>query len=475
MPSLHISSLTSAATRLFTSLGPAFTRLWTASALSNLADGVLKIAIPLVAVQFTTSPMLLGWLVTCLSLPWLLFSLPIGAITDRVDRKQAMLIANTARGVVAALVAVVLATGNGSIGMLMVAAFFLGIAEVLYDTTAQSIVPQVVGRDHLERANARIQGVEIVANQFVGPPLGGLVVGVAVAFAAGIPAALWAVAVATLATMPGRYKARRASISDDDGVAEAARGDAGVSLANRNESLDSPADQPRQRPGIWADVVEGLKYLFTHKVLRALALMTGLSNLAAVAAGAVFVLFAVGPDSAMHLTGEQFGLLNTTTALGAVTGALVAGRLTTFMGRARSLAVSMFTFACFVGIPALTTNPFIIGAVWAVSGIGLMQWNIIAVSLRQTVTPPHMLGRVNSTYRLLAWGTMPIGAALGGALGQAWGLRAVFIAGAVVTAISAAGLLSVTDASIAEAEAAVEMPEPQASELSDDQPSENHP
>lgn len=124
-------------------LGRAFTALFSASALSNLADGVLKIAVPLAAVRLTDSPLLLGGLGMALSLPWLLFALPVGAIADRVDRRHAMLAATIGRAVVVALVTLAFTTDLASIWLLYAGAFVIGIAEVLYDTTAQSVLPQV--------------------------------------------------------------------------------------------------------------------------------------------------------------------------------------------------------------------------------------------------------------------------------------------------------------------------------------------
>ena len=405
-------------------LGRAFTALWSASALSNLADGVLKIAVPLAAVRLTDSPLLLGGLGMALSLPWLLLALPVGAIADRVDRRHAMLAANTGRAVVVALLTLAFATDLASIWLLYAAAFVVGIAEVLYDTTAQSVLPQVVGKDALPTANARLQGVEIATNQFVGPPLGGWLVGIGVALAIGAPAALWTLAVVALLGMRGNYRPAR------DGGATA---------------------QPLVR-SLRADIREGLGFLLRNRVLRSLAMMTGLANLASSASGAVFVLFAVGPASRMGLTEPQFGLLTTASAAGAIAGSLVAGRITGRLGRARSIAASMVTFVVMAGTPALTANPWLVGAAWALGGFGIMVWNVIVVSLRQSITPNALLGRVNSCYRLLAWGTMPVGALVGGAIGEALGLRAVFVTGAALAAAAMLGLRAVTDHAIAAAE-----------------------
>jgi MFS family permease len=399
-------------------LGPRFTRVLAATGLSNLADGVAKVAVPLVAVRFTESPLAIGGLGVAMTLPWLVLALPAGALADRLDRRRIMLAANMARAAVAGLLAAALATGLGSIWLLYAAALLAGIAEVLYDTSSQSILPQVVPREDLPRANSRLYGVEVVTNQFAGPPLGGLLVGVAVALALGAPAALWALAVLALAGVRGQFRVARSG----------------------------PATTLR------ADVAEGLRYLLRHRVLRTLAAMTGVANLSSSMVFAVFVLYAVGPSSAMGLTDGGYGVLLASTSVGAMLGSVVATRVAERLGRAASLALGVVTFTAFTGVPALTANPWVVGGVLLVCGVGVMLWNVIAVSLRQQVTPDALLGRTNACYRMLAWGVQPVGAFLGGLLGESFGLRSVFVVAAVLSALSGLGLLVVTDRAIADAE-----------------------
>ncbi|MCF4122432.1 MFS transporter [Antribacter sp. KLBMP9083] len=407
-------------------LGASFAKVWTASTLSNLADGVLKIAVPLVAVQYTQSPILIAGIGFAMSLPWLVFALPFGAVVDRVDRRRAMLLANSARLVVAGLVAAAVWGGLGNIWLLYAAALVCGVAEVLYDTSAQSILPQVVDRSALTKANSRLYLGELTANQFVGPPVGGFLVAAGAALALGAPAALWAFAVAALAWVPGSFRVERAAT----------------------------------RTTLSADIKEGLTYLVHHRVLRTLAAMTGLSNFTSSAAFAVFVLYAVGPSSPMGLTEAGYGALSTTSAIGSVVGSLFAAQAVAALGRAWSLGIGVVTFTLMIGVPAITPNAWAIGATWVLAGAGVAIWNVIAVSLRQQITPDRMLGRLNSCYRLLAWGTMPLGAAAGGVLAELFGLRATFAVCAVISALTALGLFVATDRAMDEAEAAAREPEP---------------
>ncbi|MGB0113581.1 MAG: MFS transporter, partial [Ilumatobacteraceae bacterium] len=162
-------------------LGSSFRLLASSSALSNLADGIFKVGLPLVAVQFTRSPALVAGLEMVRSLPWLILALPVGAFTDRLDRRIVMVVANLVRALTLVIPAVALAAGHGSIWMLYLAAAGTGVAEVFYDTSAQSILPNVVQRTQLNRANGRLAAIEQGAQQFVGPPLAGLLVAVGLA------------------------------------------------------------------------------------------------------------------------------------------------------------------------------------------------------------------------------------------------------------------------------------------------------
>lgn len=404
-------------------LGLPFWQLWSASSLSNLADGLVKVALPLVAITMTDSPGLVSGVTLAVTLPWLLFALPAGALADRVDRRIAMVTANVVRAIGVAVLAVAVALGLESspaaIWALYAVALLLGTAETIYDTCAQSILPQVVARDQLPRANGRLLAAELTANEFVGPPLGGLLVAAGVAAAFATPSVLWAAAVGTLLLLRGSFAVPRTE----------------------------------ERTTIRADVVEGLHYLWRHRLLRTLAAMTGLFNFATNATFAVFVLYAVGPHSALGLTGVTYGLLFASIAAGNLIGALLADPIIRRLGRSRSLFLGILGGVGTVGIAAVTTIPLVIATAFLIGGLTNALWNVVAVSLRQRITPDRILGRINSSYRLVAWGTRPLGAAAGGLLGELLGLRAVFAIAAALISVTLLGMTQVTDSAITTAEA----------------------
>lgn len=398
-------------------LGPAFWQLWTSSGLSNLADGVVKVALPLVAIRYTQSPAAIAGLTFVLTLPWLVFALQAGAIADRLDRRRIMVAANLSRAGLLVTLALVVVGDLGTMWLLYAVALCIGTAETLYDTSAQSILPQVVPRTQLSRANGRLYAVELTANQFLGPPLGGLLAasGAALAFAA--PAGAWLLAVGALLLVRGRFRVARTG-----------------------------------RTTIRADIAEGLRFLWRHRILRALAVMTGVFNFASNAMMAVFVLYAVGPTSAMGLSEAAYGALLTASAAGSLTGSFVAARVEARLGRTRSLGLTVLCCMLMVGTPAFTADPYLIGGAFVLGGATIVIWNVIVVSLRQRITPDRLLGRVNSAYRLLAWGTMPLGAIAGGLLGELLGLRAVFAVAALVIGSLLALMTRLTDDGIAAAE-----------------------
>lgn len=398
-------------------LGTAFWRLWGSAGLSSLADGILQVALPLVAVGLTRSPTLIAGVTFAFTLPWLLFALPAGALVDRLDRRRVMLGANAVRaGMVAAFLVTVLLDA-GTIWALYVMALGVGIAETIYESAAQSIVPQVVRRDQLSRANGRLYAAVLSANEFVGPPLAGFLVTVGVAFAVGVPVALWVVAVAALCLVRGSFRIERT-----------------------------------RQASVRAEIGEGLRFLWHQRLLRKFTVMVGVFNLASSATFAVLVLYAVGPASAMGLSGQAFGVLLASVAAGSVVGSFVAPYLERILGRARTLVLSFFAGTFVAGVPAVTANPYLVGTSFFLGGVGVLVSNIVTVTLRQRITPDRLLGRVNSSHRLVAWGTKPLGAAVDGVLAQFLGLRAVFgIMGLVSLAVLAV-LIGVTDEAMDTAE-----------------------
>lgn len=393
-----------------TSLGPGYRRLWASSAASNLADGVFYVALPLIAVRLTESPLLIAGIAIAGRLPWLFFVLIAGALADRLDRRRTMVAVQLLRAGVVGLMAVLALVDLLSLPVLFLAALALGIGETLFDTAAQSILPSIVRVEQLSLANGRLYAVELVMNQFDGPPLGGVLVALSVPLALAGAGLGYVLAAVGLLLLAGSFRPARAG----------------------------PAR------GLLADITEGLRFLMGHRLLRTLAVMVGIINFSMAAAWAIFVLYAVRPGP-MGLDEPAFGLLVTGLAAGSVAGSILVSRMERLLGPGRVLWTSVVLTSAATLVPGLTTNAIVVGASFVAGGFASVMWNVITVSLRQRLVPDALLGRVNASYRLFAWGTQPLGALAGGLVGELLGLPAVFILAGLLIAVLLAARGIVTD------------------------------
>jgi len=382
-------------------------KLWGAVASSNLGDGLVSLAIPWLASLLTRDALAIAGVALATRLPWLVFSLHAGALTDRFDRRRLMIIANSLRALVVGAAAVAVLLDVMTIPMLYVIGFALGMCEVVFDNTSQTILPGLVPRERLDRANGNIMGAQMVIAEFVARPIAGALVGLALSLPFAIDAVTAAVSVALIAAIPGSFR--------------------------------TPHDPTQQRPRMRTQIAEGLRWLWQHRLLRLLAISLGIMNGMMAAAMATYVLFV---QEILLLDGLGFGLLLAGGSVGGLLGSLLAPNVTRAIGSGPSLTFGLTAPVAALAVIATTSNPIVAGAGMAAFGFTAIMWNVVTVSLRQTLIPDPLLGRVNSVYRFFGWGAMPIGTLLGGALVNVvestatrdLGLRSPFILGAVVYA-----------------------------------------
>jgi MFS family permease len=304
-------------------LGRNFSRTLAASGFANLADGVFWVALPLLAVQLTRSPLLIAGVTIAARIPWLLAPVA-GALADRLDRRQTMIRVNLVRTVLLGGLALAIAVDVATLAMVYAVALALGVAETLFDTSAQSLLPAIVRRDDLSRANSRLFAVELVANTFIGPPLGGLLAALGLAVAVGVPAAAYLVGAGFLALIAGSYRAAGAA----------------------------PAGSTRLRD----DVAEGLGFVWRHPVLRPLAIMLGVENMAFAATYSVLVLFVVAPGP-MGLSEAGFGVLLAMAGVGSLLGTWVTVPIERRFGSVPTLVASVILSAGSLIVPFVTPAP----------------------------------------------------------------------------------------------------------------------
>lgn len=381
-----------------------FRYLWASAAASNLADGVLKVGAPLLAVTLTRSPTLVSLVSVAVTLPWLLFTLHAGAIADRMDRRRIMVIANWLRGGALALTAVASLLDFMSLPLLLVALLLFGVCEVFADTAAQTMLPMVVERKDLASANGRIVAAQTIGGDFLGGPLAGLLVAVLPTAVFGAPALLYSVAGALLLGMRGRrFKPEVVSTAP-----------------------------------LRVDIKAGLSYLWNDRVVRALAIAAGMLNTANAAFFAVFVLWAVGPESRIGLTSSAFGVAMTVLAVGAVLGSLFVARFAAWVGEGRALMITWLVNSLLLLVPVVLPSAYALFPAVFFLGMTAASSNVVVVSLRQRIIPAELLGRVNSAYRLIGAGGMPLGAALGGLIAEVAGLATVFYTAVAVCVLAVA-------------------------------------
>jgi MFS family permease len=423
-------------------LGPRFRRFLVSAAAANLGDGLMTVALMWLASSITREPAAIALIGLANRLPWLLLSLPAGVIVDRVDRRRlvvAMDVVRCATVLVLGLVVVAvqsdlptpaeLAAGADApaaagllVGLLALSSLVLGCAEVLRDNAAQTLLPALVERPQLEKANARLWSAEISANQFVGPPLGGVLVGVAVALPFLLNAGLLGLSAVLLLGMSGLYRARPAA----GGGPRASATPEGTTVAGSLPVARS-----------WrADLVEGITWLWRHRLLRTLALMLGVMNLMGAAAFTTVVLFV--QEVLGVLDGWAFGLVLTGSAIGSVLAGLVSERIVRRLSPGPTLLVAVAGMGVGLAAAGLSSSPWLFWSIELATGLTVVLWNVVTVSLRQRIIPDHLLGRVNAAYRFFGWGMMALGAPLGAlvihllepGLGRETALRAPYLLGA---------------------------------------------
>jgi len=399
----------------------AFRRLLAASALSNLGDGVRAAGLPLLAASLTRDPIAFSAVAVAGSLPWLLLSLPAGVLIDRIDRRRLMVGANVWRGIVLALLATVVATGRANVPVLVIAAFALGAGEVIFDNAAQTLLPSIVAREGLEQANGRLFAVELTTNQFVGPPLGGALFALGAALPLMLDAGALLIAALLLA-----------------GLLAASTG------------ADATA-APIEREPFLAALRGGLRWLREHRLLRTLAVLLAVMNGTASMALATYALYAVGEGSILGLGAIGFSLLLTAGSAGSLIATFVADRMVLAYGRGPVLWTTLIAAVAVPVAIGLTSSVVVVAIAFVTFGFTGVVWNVVTVSLRQTIIPTQLLGRVNSVYRFLGWGAMPVGAAIGGVVAGAFGLRAPWLLAAAICAIALVPAVPVVRSSVIEA------------------------
>ncbi|MDH5294403.1 MAG: MFS transporter [Acidimicrobiia bacterium] len=406
-------------------LGANYWRLWVGNVVSNFGDGVAGVAYPWLASAVTRDPVAIALVALATRLPWLVFTLPAGVITDRVDRRRLVMSMDVARTALTLAVAFIVLSNQASLSspeviaagtagvpsnsgfllaILYITGLMLGTAEVLRDNAAQTLLPSIVDKSLLQRANGRMWGAESVMNSFAGPVVGGLLLATAFSLPFFVDSATFAVAALMTLFIAGDFKPK-------GGVAAT------------------------ERPSWVTDVKEGFMWLWTRPFLRALAISLGVLNGLGMATMATYVLFV---QEILELGATGFAVMMWAGAVGGIVGSFLAERIAKRLGNGPSLFLTIIVGGLTALVIGLTSVAAVVWVMFLFGAFSAVLWNVITVSLRQTIIPDQLLGRVNSVYRMFGWGMMPIGSLAGGLLvklgesmvGRDFGLRLPFLVAA---------------------------------------------
>jgi len=345
----------------------------------------------------TRDPLLVAGATLVGRLPWFLFALISGALVDRMDRRKVMVVTDALRAVGIGLLAWGVATGDVGLVAIYALSFGLGVAETFFDTSGEALVPRLVDGEFLPAANGRLQALEWVGGAFAGPPLGAFLFALGASLPFFVDSASFALAALFIALIPGIYRSER----QDHGT-------------------------------VGEEIRSGLRWLWGQRVVRTLVMMAGVTNLFAFGIIAIFVLFA---QDILGVGDVGYGILLATIGVGGLAGALVAQRLVRAIGPGNTLRLSVAISVVAAGVMGAISEAWIAAALLALWGFLITGWNVVSVSLRQTLTPDDLRGRVAGAARLLAWGSQPLGALLGGIVGRSLGLRWPFFIAAVAYAV----------------------------------------
>jgi MFS family permease len=374
----------------------AFLLLWSASSTGYFASWIVKLALPLVAVRLTTSPLLVSGVTFAFTLPWLLFGLPAGALADHFDRRHVLLAATALRlGVFVALGGAAL-LGLVSLPALYAAALTLGVSETLTETATTAFTPMLVAPGQLEQANTRLLGVQ-QAIEVIALPVSGAITAIGLALAVGLSGAGYIVALVALLLLRGSFRPQRA--------------------AQRH---------------MGGELIEGVRFLWRQTTLRAIGLMAAVINASWGAWAGVFVLFAVAPGP-MRLSSFAYGLLLSASGLGGIVGTFLVGPVQRRLGRRWLIGLNILGNALMFAAPLLTANAWLMGLAILIGGVGGPMWGVAATSFQQRVVPEALRGRVFAAYRFISWGAEALGPVIGGIVAQYTGIQIVFLGSALLT------------------------------------------
>lgn len=390
-------------------LGRRFWVLWAAATVSVVGDGIYAGALPLLAVTITHDPAAVSLTTVMSRAGWLFLGVLSGVLVDRWSKTRVMWQVDALRAVVMGTFAVLVVTGHTSMALIYGVSLLLGLVAPFFENAFSAVLPHVVEPPALERANSWTQTSLVMGANLAGPPLGAALF----VWLPGLPLVLEAASFAVAAAL--------------------------VALLRRRMDNRPPVTSAATRTSVGTELVDGLRYLLGHRLLRTLAMLLAAINAISGAVVSLLVLYVL---EVMDYPEAAYGWFMAVFAVGGLVGAAAVPRLKARLGTLTAVLLAAGGFA--VGALLMGLLPYlplvVVGIV--VTGVGSSLWNVITMSLRQRIVPSHLLGRVTGVYRMLGLGAIPFGAAAGGAVAQATNVQVAYVvAGLVVGAATIASVV----------------------------------
>ncbi|MGH3799410.1 MAG: MFS transporter [Pseudonocardiaceae bacterium] len=372
-----------------------------ATGVSSVGDGAFLAAAPLAAAAITRDPTAVAAVLAAEHLPWVLVSPFAGVYVDRWPKRTTMMIADVLRAGAVGALAVMVGLGMATVPTIALCAAAIVTGMVFHSAAAEAVVADLTGRDEqlLHTVNGRLQAANTAGRQLVGPPTGSW----SFTITGWLPFVADAVSFLASAALIAAVPRQRA--------------------------------EPRAKTRMWPALREGITYVLGHRNLRTLALLTAAGNVAVNMAMATLVLYATDP-SGLDITAAAYGLLLSAMAVGGIIGGFLAQHIIGWLGNRLTVTVGFLVQATTWLVVAATREPVVAGVAVCILWISIAPVTVVIIGTRQRQTPPKLLGRVISAYRIVGNGLAPLGAIIGGVVASAWGLRAPMIAATTILIIA---------------------------------------
>jgi MFS family permease len=326
-------------------------------------------------------------------------------MVDRFDRRKALILGNGLRAVIALFIAFAVSQGFINIWLLLISVFFFGICEVLVDTTSQAVLPQILDKSNYERGNSRLQISEVIVSQFAGAPLGGLIYAISIALPFFFSTTGFILAGLLILLFP----------------------------FEREINAKKEGEVGQAKLGLKGDIKFALNYLYQDKQIFSIVVITTLLGFFYSLSNAIAPLFIL---KELNVSPALFGVVLAIQGVGALAGSIAAPMVSKYLGRGKALAINVFFASLLVIFIGLSPNAYFFVAVSVLIGFTISVWNILLMSLYQSLIPPELYGRIHGARRTIVWGLMPIGAIIGGVIARG-GLRLPFLIGGVIATLIA--------------------------------------